>query len=117
MTETEYFMRRLAARLASVMIKCRKEKKMSNGLEKLYDSFTGRRGSTYEKNRFQGCMSFTASACTDGSCPIALKEQYPDQMDGAPNDCRHCYYRTGLCKDCIFEKSIYCPKITERRTK
>lgn len=89
---------------------------MSKALKKLHEVFTGHRGSTYEKDRFQGCEQFTASACTDGRCPVALKEEYPDQMDGAPNDCRQCYYKTGLCKDCIFDKTIYCPKISERRS-
>lgn len=93
----------------------RREINMNSKLKQLYKSFTGNKGSTYKKNMFpegkiKGCIGFTATACTDGSCPIALKEQYPDRMVDAPTTCSKCYYRTGLCKDCIFEKTIYCTK-------
>lgn len=54
------------------------------------------------------CDRFTSAYCVDGNCPIALAEEFP--WIDSPKSCDVCCYRTGKCKDCVFLKTLYCPR-------
>lgn len=56
------------------------------------------------------CENYTASACVDGSCPMALKEEYPYYGDVGVNSCDECYHHKGSCDSCIFEDTDICNK-------
>lgn len=55
------------------------------------------------------CERFCSMFCVDGSCPIALSEEFPWYPD-APKSCDECHHNTGKCSDCIFDGSSECVK-------
>lgn len=58
------------------------------------------------------CHGFCAFECVSGQCPQALAQScdwYTDIGFDVPKLCRDCWYNTGKCEDCIFEKSSECP--------
>ncbi len=64
------------------------------------------------------CKCFCAPECTNGNCPNAQYESVDSTYgSGIADDCgmkkvscAKCAYNTGLCKDCLFENSIECPR-------
>lgn len=52
------------------------------------------------------CKAFTALACVDGNCPIALHDICPDQFEKI--NCEECFYNTKQCTECIFKGTEYC---------
>lgn len=63
------------------------------------------------------CPCYVGVACVDGSCPIALQEQYADIYEdaGIPiiKKCSECHLYYG-CLDCAFVyDERYCPKFDE----
>ena len=58
------------------------------------------------------CHGFCAFECVSGQCPQELVQScdlYTDMCYDVPKSCRDCWYNTGKCEDCIFEKSSECP--------
>ncbi len=59
-------------------------------------------------NENEYCPSFTGSACTDGTCPVALSEEYPEYDIDVPSSCFECSGYKG-CENCIWDKTLVCP--------
>ena len=63
------------------------------------------------------CSGFTAGACIDGSCPLALKDSDDDRIADIASDmytglftCDDCYHKTYECSDCIWHGTDMCEK-------
>lgn len=55
------------------------------------------------------CKDFVSDSCVNGSCPIAIANEYP-WMDTEIKSCKDCYHNRGRCDECIFEGNPeYCP--------
>ena len=55
------------------------------------------------------CSSYCGAACVDGSCPIALREEYEDRGIDVPLSCGQCWLYRG-CEDCAFDGTDMCDK-------
>lgn len=60
---------------------------------------------------FEFCPDFCAGACVDGTCPIALADEFADRGMDVLRNCDACWHHSGVCDDCIFEGSEYCPSL------
>ena len=63
------------------------------------------------------CPEYCGVACVDGSCPLALQEQFLDIYidSGIPmiKNCKECHLNYG-CLDCAnLNNKNYCPKFNE----
>ena len=55
------------------------------------------------------CKGYCGVACVDGSCPIALREEYEERGYDVVHSCKECHYYRG-CEDCAFEGTKQCVK-------
>ena len=46
-------------------------------------------------------------ACIDGTCQIALREEYEERCIPTVKNCRECFYYKG-CEDCALKDTEYC---------
>lgn len=53
------------------------------------------------------CDSFCTVCCIDGTCPIALYEQFGGDFIDPIKSCRECPYFTS-CEDCDLLNTDYC---------
>ncbi len=53
------------------------------------------------------CKNYVGVACIDGTCPIALSEEYAERCMDVIKSCEDCWRYTG-CKDCILAGTKYC---------
>lgn len=53
------------------------------------------------------CENYTGIACVDGSCPIALSEEYAEAGCDIVHDCSECGHYKG-CEDCYFHDDDSC---------
>lgn len=58
------------------------------------------------------CKGYVGSACVDGSCPTALREEY--EMYSLPKNfkCSECWLYKG-CEDCVFAGTEHCERESE----
>lgn len=64
------------------------------------------------------CPSYVGLSCVDGSCPLALQEEYVDIYEDAGypviKNCKECHRYFG-CDDCVFlNDEEYCPKLIKK---
>ena len=55
------------------------------------------------------CKGYCGVSCVDGSCPIALREEYLERGYDLIRNCNECLYYHG-CEDCCFFGTEYCTK-------
>lgn len=55
----------------------------------------------------QRCKSYVGVACVDGTCPVALQEEYEERCVPTIKNCRDCFYYKG-CEDCALKDTEYC---------
>ena len=60
----------------------------------------------------KNCKRYTGVACVNGSCPIALKDEYEERCMDVPKSCKECWYYKG-CEDCAFAGTDNCTKRRE----
>lgn len=53
------------------------------------------------------CKSYVGVSCVDGSCPIALREEYEEACMPVLYKCEDCWMYKG-CEDCALEGTKYC---------
>lgn len=53
------------------------------------------------------CPNYCGISCIDGSCPIALQEEYSEQGCDTIKSCDECYRNNG-CDDCAWEDTELC---------
>ena len=59
------------------------------------------------------CKSYCGSACVDGSCPMANRDEYAERGYDIVKSCNDCPCYEG-CEDCAFDGMHLCPKIKEK---
>ena len=47
------------------------------------------------------CKDYCGVACVDGSCPMALDDEYAERGYDLIKNCSECFYYNG-CEDCYF---------------
>lgn len=62
-----------------------------------------------------GCKSYFGLACVDGTCPVAMQEEYEERCMPVTKKCKDCYFYKG-CKDCALYGTKYCYKNQETTT-
>ena len=55
------------------------------------------------------CKQYVGVACVDGSCPMALSEEYEERGMDVPKSCKDCWRYKG-CEDCALSGTEYCGK-------
>ena len=55
------------------------------------------------------CSRYVGVTCTNGSCPIALREEYEERGMDVVNSCKECPYYKG-CEDCAWAGTLDCIK-------
>ena len=55
------------------------------------------------------CKSYVGVACVNGTCPIALRDEYIEYGIPVVWKCEDCHKYEG-CKDCALEGTEYCDK-------
>lgn len=55
------------------------------------------------------CKRYVGVHCVDGSCPIALSEEYEERCMDVVKSCKGCHYYKG-CEDCAFDDTPDCKK-------
>ena len=55
------------------------------------------------------CKGYCGVACVNGSCPVALRDEYEERGYDVVHSCKECHYYEG-CKDCAFEGTDICVK-------
>ena len=55
------------------------------------------------------CPNYTGLACVNGSCPIALREEYQEYGIPVIKNCDECHKYEG-CEDCAWEGTDVCVK-------
>lgn len=60
------------------------------------------------------CPNYCGVACIDGSCPVALRDDYSERGYDAILDCADCPYNLG-CVDCMFDGTDGCEYGLDRR--
>lgn len=55
------------------------------------------------------CSQYVGVACVDGSCPVALREEYAEIGADVIKDCRECWKYKG-CEDCGLSSTELCYK-------
>lgn len=53
------------------------------------------------------CHGYCGVACIDGSCPIALRDEYAERGYYVVHSCDECSYYQG-CEDCAFDGDSRC---------
>lgn len=53
------------------------------------------------------CKNYVGAACVDGSCPVALIEEYIEYCIPVIKTCRDCHLYKG-CEDCMLLGTEYC---------
>lgn len=53
------------------------------------------------------CGSYVGVSCVDGSCPIALADEYAVCGMDVVRECRDCWFNKG-CEDCALRGTEYC---------
>lgn len=53
------------------------------------------------------CKNYVGVACVNGSCPIALREEYEEYGIPVINNCNECHKYKG-CEDCASFNTEYC---------
>ena len=56
------------------------------------------------------CEGYVAVRCIDGSCPIALRDEYQEYGIPVVWSCEECVDYDGGCENCIFEGTDVCIK-------
>lgn len=49
------------------------------------------------------CKNYCGVACVNGSCPMALDDQYAERERSPIKNCSECFYYNG-CEDCYFSE-------------
>lgn len=55
------------------------------------------------------CKDYVGVACVDGSCPMALEEEYEERCIPVVRSCGECSLYRG-CEDCALEGTEYCSR-------
>lgn len=58
---------------------------------------------------YMTCSRYFNSACTDGSCPASLYDEYGAAFGYYPVSCYECSLDEGFCESCFFQVSELCP--------
>jgi len=53
------------------------------------------------------CKGYSGISCVNGSCPIALSEEYEERGMDVVHTCSDCHYYRG-CEDCAFYGTKVC---------
>jgi len=53
------------------------------------------------------CPNYCGVSCVDGSCPMALSEEYVERGCDVIRDCNECIYYKG-CADCCSHSTEIC---------
>lgn len=56
------------------------------------------------------CDSYVGTSCFDGSCPIALADEYAELGMDVVKSCKDCPQYLG-CEDCMMDGTRFCKKI------
>lgn len=62
------------------------------------------------------CKRYCGDTCVNGSCPIALRDEYAERGYDIVHYCDECLYYEG-CEDCAFADTEYCIKKNNASTK
>lgn len=55
------------------------------------------------------CKNYVGIACVDGSCPVALREEYAECCGPVLYNCAECWMYRG-CEDCAFDGTDMCDR-------
>lgn len=55
------------------------------------------------------CRGYVGVACVDGTCPMALSEEYEERCMPLIVSCKECFYYKG-CEDCALDGTEHCVK-------
>lgn len=53
------------------------------------------------------CRNYVGVACVDGTCPMALREEYEERCIPLISDCKECHLYMG-CEDCALYDTEHC---------
>lgn len=53
------------------------------------------------------CRDYVGVACVDGTCPVALREEYEERCIPTVKSCQDCFCYKG-CEDCALKDTEYC---------
>lgn len=56
------------------------------------------------------CEDYVGLACIDGSCPIALSDEYEERCMDVIHKCEDCWFYKG-CEDCMLVETENCQKM------
>lgn len=55
------------------------------------------------------CKNYVGVTCVNGTCPVALRDEYAEYGIPTIDDCDECFYYKG-CEDCALSGTEYCPE-------